>query len=412
MIILYNNNIYPNIMASVNLTLRLIPPQEIRIDQLPTDSRWTLTPLYKISADGSLLFWQIGYDGTKLNYQQGYVEGVITTEMLAVIDGNQAIIEARRQYKLKYRDGYQLAGNTVCPMIKCMKGMVYKNQSLNWNVYTQPKLHGIRMLCQDVGTGRISMRSWTDNAFTHLTHLESELKILTEYLPRYATLDGELYNHTMTFSQITSAIKTTKTIHPLLHQIQYWIFDIQYDDPEREPTLEERYELLVNAYTRYIQDHKGPHALIDNITEPSVSNIVIVQSKIARNREEIMRQHEEFVDQGFEGIMIKKIANGNPPGSGQYKDSLYRPGKNSNILKYKNFTDEEGLIISRNPDRTVTIQDKRGNQFPVYLKGCLEPTDVVTGKKLEGKELTYRYQRLSDQNIPINPIGIAIRDYE
>lgn len=85
-----------------------------------------------------------------------------------------------------------------------MKGYEYKNGAIkSWPVYTHAKLDGIRMLCQDMGrstggfqlntsrtyiSGTLAMRSWLNNPYTHLTHIE-ELQEFFPYLPRYCTLD-------------------------------------------------------------------------------------------------------------------------------------------------------------------------------------------------------------------------------
>lgn len=393
--------------------------QEIRIDQMPMEDKWTFIPLYKISADGGLLYWQIGFDGiNNLEISHGYSDSIIRTDKTEVklnLSGRtmmeQALLEARQRYKLKYREGYQPAGSTNPPMIKGMKGYEYKMNSVKcWPVYTQPKLNGIRMLCQDICAGRLSMRSWLNNPYKHLIHLEKELRDFFEYLPKYATLDGELYNHNMDFTLLTSAIKTVKSVHPLLNTVQYWIFDIDYSDDITPPTFEKRYELLVNAFTRYIQD-----------TGIMPTTFKIVQSQLARNHDEILQQHDQHVAMGYEGIMIKKISNNNLPNSKQFKESLYKPGKSNHILKYKQFIDEEAVIISVSDAEgtekgaaILNIQDKRGNIFPLRMRGNFERRRLwfQNPQLVIGKEVTYRYQELSIYGIPRFPVGLAIRDYE
>src|SRR3989338_5964275 len=269
--------------------LKVIEPkvvvQEIRIDQTPTASRWNLIPLYKISADGGMLCWQIGFDGVQhLEIRSGYNEGVMRMDRVEVAS-EVAFRQARTNYRLKYREGYQPAGQMMPTLITGMKSYDYTPKSIKaWPVYTQPKLHGIRMLCQDdhglsrwdrtnktegidakenIGLRSLNMRSWLNNAFGHLQHIEAELVQFFEYLPRYATLDGELYNHELRFGTIRSAVKTVTSVHPQLLMLQYWIFDIDYEDPEGAP-YEKRYELLVNAFRRYLKDRSltdDPHDL-------------------------------------------------------------------------------------------------------------------------------------------------------
>jgi len=418
-------------MANMMLTLTVIrqedEKEEIRMDQTPTKYKWALVPLYRVSVTGGMLMWQIGFDGVnQLEISHGYDDGIIRTDRTEVKTNSsgrsmqeQALLEARQRYKLKYKEGYQPAGATNPPLVKGMKGYEYKPTSVKrWPVYTQPKLNGIRMLCQDNGMGKISMRSWLNNPFTHLTHISQELLDFFAYLPKYCVLDGELYNHEMDFTLLTSAVKTIKTLHPKLYDVQYWIFDINYENDEGAP-FESRCVLLINAFRRYIQD-RSPTGNPEDITVVP-KTFKIVPTQIARNHNEIILQHNQHVSNGYEGIMIKKISNGFQYGTKEYNESLYRSGKNNHILKYKDFIDEEAIIISvteaegtEKGAAIFNVQDKRGNQFPVRMRGSVEQRKYWYENQylVIGKEITIRYQELSIYGVPRFPVGLAIRDYE
>lgn len=410
------------------LKLNIIPStdihpvkQEIRMDQTPTQKLWSLIPLYKLSVTGDMLFWQIGFDGNnQLEISHGYEGGAIRTDKTEVKVNNsgrslqeQALLEARHRYKLKYHEGYQPAGATTPPLVKGMKGYEYKPNSVkNWPVYTQAKLNGIRMLCQDTTTG-LSMRSWLNNPYKHLTHIERELRDFFSYLPRYSTLDGELYNHGMDFTELTSAIKTVKSVHPKLHEVQYWIFDINYEDSEGAP-FEKRCLLLHNAYRQYIHD------LQSNNKQVPVT-FTIVPTYVANNHQEVLQQHQQYVASGYEGIMIKKISNGYPATSKEYQQSLYRPGKGNHILKYKEFIDEEAVVVNvteaegtEKGAAILEVVDKRGNRFPVRMRGDFDRRRhwFQNPNVIMGKEITIRYQELSIYGVPRFPVGVAVRDYE
>jgi DNA ligase-1 len=60
------------------------------------------------------------------------------------------------------------------------------------------------------------------------------------------------------------------------------------------------------------------------------------------------------------------------------------------------------------------VKNKKGQIFSVRPKGTREMRtewfkDI---KKLTGEKLTVRYQNLSEDGIPIFPVGICVRDYE
>lgn len=390
------------------LTLNILP-QELRIDQVPLNpqwSKWSFTPLYKMQAEGTQLYWQIGFDGrNSLEIEHGTDDKPPLTDRVQV-DPSAALPEARLRYRAKYREGYRPGGASSFTNIKGMKGYDYKPNSIkSWPVYTQPKINGVRMLCSNAGGG-ISMRSWLNNPFNHLDHLKSELNGFFEYLPTYSTLDGELYNHNLSFASLISAVRTVTTSHHLLREVQYWIFDISYEDHRGAP-FEKRYELLVNAFNLYVQDC-GKFPLTFNI----------LPCQLARDNSEVMLQHNSHVAMGYEGIMVKKISNGAPPGSKLYTESLYKQDKGNHILKYKSFTDDEATIVriissGENEVEAFEVRDKVGKQFNVQLRGHGKSAgglDVRNERRgsddVVGKKMTIRYVDESTY------IGIAIRDYE
>lgn len=392
-----------------NITLNVVPKiaiEEIRMDQTPTQSQWALIPLYKESISGETSIWQIGFDGTE------FLEIVSDDKIERIpIDPKQALQEARKRYRLKYRTGFQPPGPIAPQFIKGMKGYDYKPNSIkSWPVYTQPKINGIRMLSIEGGLNQnntriISMKSWLNNSFTNLGHIEIELREFFEYLPRYSTLDGELYNHRLDFSDLRSAVKTTTTVHPLLHTIQYCIFDINYEDPEGTP-FEKRYALLINAFNNYVHDRGS-----------APQTFGIVPSQIARNHDEVQRQHDQHVAQGYEGIMIKKISNGVPSGNKVYEESLYRQDKGNHILKYKQFFDEEVIILRYAEVEEIPVflvRDKRDNLLSVHMLRNSSDKQVLYRNSLSiiGKQLTIRYQEMSETGVPKSPVGLSIRDYE
>ena len=402
--------------------------EEIRMDQDPIQKRWAYIPLYRISLDGGLLYWQILFDGMNhFEIRSGCVEGVINTERIKV-DNVQNIIllqmDARHRYKLKYREGYRPAGTSNPQLVRGMKGQKYKENSItSWPVYTQPKLHGIRMLCEN--NGRLSMRSWLNNIFTCLTHLESELEDFFIYLPRHTTCDGELYNHDMHFSILTSTIKTlktVKTIHPRLVDIKYHIFDINYEESVLNgiQSFDKRFEILINAFRKYVQDRGAlPHTFC------------IVPCDIATNHGQIIQQHDRHVGMGYEGIMIKKINNGLVFGSREYVQTLYKSGKNTHILKYKQFIDEEAVILGidniklklKDSDDgnkgiiTFVVGDKEGRVYPIRMRDIyvFDDVNIISSDELLGrlnglirKKITVRYQEVSVGGVPICPLGVPI----
>jgi ATP-dependent DNA ligase len=359
--------------------------------------------------------WEIGFDGVgNLRIRHGYTDGVIR-EDLTPIEVNtsgrtlqqQALLEARHRYTAKYRAGYLPAGAIEPPKISAMKGEEYKPEYiLSWPVNWEFKLNGIRMLVQDKGVEGLVARSWRNTSYAHLTHIVEDLTRFYSYLPPYSTLDGELYNHHLDFTMIQSIVRTSKTIHPNVKEITYYIFDIYYQQGEQP--VEQRRDLLHSAFTRYCED--GGEA----------KYWCLLPAYIAHCHEDVLEAQCRAEREGYEGLFVKKRANGATSGP-IYEQSLYLPRKCRNILKLKSYQDEEALVVgvveakgTEQGAAILEVLDKRGNRFTVRMKGTVErrrewyrsPDTIV------GKEVTIRYNGLSIYGVPQFPRGVAVRDYE
>lgn len=407
---------------SQSIPKNITPNREIiRVDQTPTRKAWAFVPLYKESVTGGLLFWQIGFDGVNmLERSHGYYDGIINTDKIEVELNNsgrdmleQALLQARYEYNTKRRKGYTPAGNSTKalkePMLadNFVDNKTGKMKPLNYPVIVQPKLDGIRLLVSQVANNNFFIRSRRNVAWKHLDYLYEDFNSIFDYLPKGATLDGELYLHGMSFNKIQSIVMSAVNLSSELDKIEYHIFDIDYIDPEGS-TLEQRVELLNNVFDKHYED-----------TGKDFKHLVLVESRLASNLEQVLDTHDFYVEEGYEGLMIKKLANGAEPDSKNYNQSLYKAGRNSNTLKYKKFFDEEAIIEGvkegkgRNKGVAIfVVRDKRGNVFDLEMRGSLEMRREYY-KNIDdyiGKEVTFRYIKLNEYNVPVHYKGLHVRE--
>lgn len=459
--------------------------KEITVDAESTEdgSSWNMVPLYKENKLGKTLMWQVGFDGIEnLIMTFGHVPGDVRTTITKVELNNsgrtlqeQALLEAKKRYIDKYReDNYRPIGSKIETTFKGMKGKVYipNKTKLVFPVYVQRKLDGIRMLCSlsNNTNNEVVMKSYAGLLYTHIKHIPQQLQFLFTFLPPGVIIDGEMYNHSMSFHEITSSVRTTKTQHPRLKEIEYHIFDIYYEDTTNthnwKRPFEERYARLQRAFVackdflnsekntsdneqgsfcvstcrdagqsvdleRDIKHYSEIQTLCDDtmchqtISTPCYNHIigeclVLVNYDISHCVKDIISYHDKYVLEGYEGIMIKKISNGATSGP-QFNTSLYKSGYSINILKFKLFIDEEAKIIDvKNCQGTeegaarLIVEDIRGNIIPIRMRGSFEiRREWYKNKSLVvGKKLTIRYQELSSYGVPRFPVGIEIRDYE
>lgn len=227
--------------------------------------------------------------------------------------------------------------------------------------YVQPKIDGVRLLVSNKGG-----ISRTGKVVPGTEHLGKGLKE-GEYL------DGECYDPTKTFEEITSLFKTNPKA------LEFHVFDY-FDTNRPNLTFDERLE-RVNVETRWVK---------------TKSDLPVV--------------HKQYMDAGYEGTMIREAS------------SVYEIGKRSNyLLKLKDFkTDEYKVIGMREcagkdvgtPIWVCTTEN--GQEFTVRPEGTQEKRRDMfkNGDRYIGKMLTVKYQNLTDLGVPRFPVGIAFRDYE
>jgi DNA ligase-1 len=142
-----------------------------------------------------------------------------------------------------------------------------------------------------------------------------------------------------------------------------------------------------------------------------VQYLRLVKTSVVRNEADVEKYHEAYMADGYEGSIIR--SGGDEPYVFQYRSN--------SLLKKKDFMDAEFVIVGckegTGKDEGKAIfrcKIASGSEFDVRCKGEDEVREEQwkNRKSYMGKELTVRYQCLSDDGIPIFPVGIAVRDYE
>ncbi len=389
------------------------------INDVPTEGPWKLSALYKAGANNKELYWQIGFDGDNIVSAHGQVGGAIQyeerevtitatmikkgydrTDFLA-----KAVKEVERKLKDKMKTHYAFRGETT-EGFTGMKGQEWEGvkRIKSWPVCVQPKLDGIRMLANET-----SLLSYKGLSYEHLTNIRTHVNILLDFLPEGSWLDGELYIHNVPFQAISSIVRRAKTEHEEIDKLQYWLFDVCCD---REGTLtrvpyEDRLLILTDAVTRYAR----------SVPEPC---IFVLDCDLASDETAIEALKDKYEKAGYEGAMIKQLANGANKGP-QFEASLYVRGRTWNIMKWKRVHDAEALIVDieegkgRNKDTAKFILElSSGKQFKAQPLGTTAERRAMLADRenLIGKLATYKYQELSQDGIPRFAQVKTVRDYE
>jgi len=280
------------------------------------------------------------------------------------------------------------------PMLAQNVGDYSRIKSDDWPLYVQPKLDGVRCLIQaNPDEGEIIAYSRTGKEWKNIDHTLRELIPFFEKYPN-VILDGELYNHDLKddFEKIISLVRKTK---PLYHdrvesemKVQFHCYDI-IDEKLR---FDQRIEFVMNE----LRDSKSVR------TVPTI---------LVYNTEEIEVYHERFLEEGYEGSIIRKNEN-------------YECKRSYTLMKVKDFSDAEATITGYEVGKgkregtlgKFMMTDNDGIEF-----GC-PPGKGYTYKMMEdmlnnihdyiGKRATFTYFERTKAGSYRHPLYKGLRNYE
>jgi len=275
---------------------------------------------------------------------------------------------------------------------KAMLAHKYDEKRIDWSqpVYIQPKLDGVRCLFTKDGAF-----SRAGKKFMNLAHIEVKLIPFFKQQPD-VVLDGELYNHELKndFEKIISLVRKQKpTADDRLEAkqlVQFHRYD--YFDGILYDSYKTRMQKLVCS------DLYG-------------KEIKYVPSKLVDTYSYARLLHEEFLEDGYEGSIVRL-------------DGLYKHGRSYDLMKFKDFSDAEATITGYEEGKgkrqgtigKFLMTDDEGIQF-----GC-PPGKGYTYKDLSkmllnihdyiGQRATFTYFQRTQAGSYRHPLFKTLRNYE
>ncbi len=308
----------------------------------------------------------------------------------------QALKEAEAKWKKKIaRDGYvediERARNEetdqaggVQPMLaqpqeKCLK-------HIKFPIDAQRKYNGVRCIAI-VENGKCTLWSRKQTPILGMPHIIEMYEQIEALKKGRFVFDGEIYCKGWPLQLISGYCRKQEAkegYEELCHNV--------YDMPSFEGPWVDR--------CRAIEKYVGGLSPV----------IRVVQTVTLDMEDQIKPIHDRFVKEGYEGVILRN------------RDAKYEFGKRSyNLIKVKSFLDAEFEIVAVNDGRgkfegkaIFTVKTDEGKTFECCAPGTMEDRAryLQMGDKLLGKQLTVKYFELSEDRIPIFPVGIAVRDYE
>lgn len=348
--------------------------------------------LFSVTQTGAINVWQVWTEGPAVHVKWGLQDGlkqIDTTISLpknvgkrnATTAAEQAVKDAKSKWdkmkRKKYHESIEAAQSFdgYKPMLAAT--FEQHHSKLTYPVYVQPKLDGLRCIAfwRD---GRVVLQSRGNKEY-NLPHIKAAVETIVK---QGIVLDGELYAHGVGLQSINSLVRKPREEST---QIEYWVYDVVSGSPFSGRTLQRN---------RALGEHPSPH-------------LRLVPTDMANSEPDVYRLQRHYVAEGYEGAMVRTIAN------------PYRQGARSKeLLKVKSWLDSEyevvGCKVGKDglPVFVCCVVD--GRTFDVRPKG----TEAERLKMLAdadsyvGKMMTVKYFDLTQDDLPHFGVGLGIREEE
>lgn len=344
--------------------------------------------LYKIDTKGKTRVWWMESTDTSYRTCSGInggkivVSGWRTPEQKNVGRSNetsvseQVLSEVRSAYDQQTAQGGYTAGTPArsSRYFEPMLAKKYEAKKVVFPIASQPKLDGIRCIVTQNG-----MASRNGKPIVSSPHI---LYALEDFFQEYpdVILDGELYNHDFkdNFEKIVSLARKMKPniddFAEAAKHVQFHVYDM-VDTRSPNMSFIDRATCISNWFVR------------DYLTHPVIQPVNTV---VADCHDQLDSTYSKYLADGFEGQMLRVL------------DSPYENKRSKNLVKRKEFFDEEFTIVDvtegignwggyaksvviRLADGEIQESGVRGNQE--FLKDILENKETIIGT-----DATIRYQ--------------------
>lgn len=356
--------------------------------------------LYGKDSKGKLRQWEAKVEGDEVVVTHGALGGKQTTKRYTAQPKNvgkanetsasqQAGLEVKAKIEKQLKSGYFHTQEEALAFVEFtpMKAQNHNKHAAKivYPVYMQPKLDGFRLMIDKNG------QAWSKQG--EPIELPKHWEGVKEFAIACGGLDGEVYaglisEGGLSLQAIRSAFLTPDEVNT--PKLKYYVYDI--------------------PNTTGMDYGERSVVLSSNLGIAPLS-IEFVTTLVVSNSEEGDMYHNWWVSQKYEGSMYRNI------------DGVYEFGKRSyNLIKRKDSQDGEALVLSvridKNGDGVLQCKCVNGEQEGKIVDFLMrkDADENINYRKYEnaicliGKTVMYKYEDLSDDLVPLKPIGAALRE--
>lgn len=309
------------------------------------------------------------------------IEGKNVGRSNATTPAEQAVRDIQSKERKQRDEGYAEEGvrSDVLPLPMLAHPFDKRSHDMAWPCYGQPKYDGCRALTD-------GKRFWSRQGKLFLPDVVAHLR----FDAQGRVFDGELMlpHDKFTFQE---GISATKKYDPIRSkQLEYHIYDVVLE----EIAYAERLFIIQQLF----EEGRAPN------------NARQVETVELANIDALKEYQGKNIERGYEGTMLR-----HPRGT-------YRIGhRSAQLLKFKEMLDEEFEIVGVKQGQgkaegmaIFTCKLPNGDTFDVFPRGTEAERMRMYQERNQfiSKQLTVRYQNMSDDGRPRFPIGIGVRDYE
>ena len=366
----------------------------------------------------------------------GQFEGKLTTQPKIIVDRGKATRNIHEQVELQfnalvkgYKDKgyieleneidnysseelYKLFGNApagtngvVKPMLAKQADKVTKTDIFNKKWIASRKIDGLRCIIYlgDDGKLHTSSRGATnyDSAmFEILTH-PALIKLFKNN--EGLMLDGECYHHGYTLQQINSIARTQKVAKDLEVLQFYWYDIVDLNNPFKDRLV--KMKSIANELKEYGSEISWEP---DKIFKENELRIQFVPQVEVSGWDNMMKLHNEYVSEGWEGLVIRD------------PEKPYKPnGRTNDMIKIKIYKDDCFKVVGKeaglrgSEDMVFIMQMPDGRTFKAKPFGDREQKQeywINFEEKYNGHIGECKFFYYSDDGIPLQPAFKAFRD--